>query len=400
MAAGVCLLIIGMPVSTAMQEIGAITACAALAVGLLVDPSSSLVRRFPLRCLFAAFLGYLLLNCLLSIDIGSSFSVLRSALHRGFLLFLVGMELARRERCTTAVIWALALMGFYEGLDGIWQYVSGRDFLADLPLMGNRLTGSFSTYRVGNLMALALAGSLALPLCLPRPWPFLPRLALALLIWGPALFLCIFAQARSGYICLAGALAAFFALYRGLSRRWVLSLVGLLVCGLIWGPDRISLDAVLRDGRIKELWPFAWSIFTEYPLFGSGLGTFSPAFNSLGLIPAMHSANIQHPHNIYLQLLAETGLCGFLLFCSFVGLILWRSLRIIRAVMAQPSDQWPALPLAKAATFWSAAFGYVLMGISAHSLFRSWWLSLGFLFLGLTAGMAMLLDRRAELGER
>jgi O-antigen ligase len=205
-----------------------------------------------------------------------------------------------------------------------------------------------------------------------------------------------FRQARSGYICLAGALTAFFALHRGISPRWILPLAGILVLGLLRGPDRISLDAVLQDGRIKELWPFAWAIFTEYPFFGSGMGTFSQAFNSMGLTSVMHDPDIQHPHNIYLQLLAETGLCGFFLFCSFVGLLLTRTLSVIRAAMAAPSDRRTALLRAKAATFWSAAFGYVLMGFSAHSLFRTWWLSLGFLFLGLTAGTAMRLARRAE----
>jgi O-antigen ligase len=383
-----------------MQEIGATTACAALAARLLTDPSSTLIRRFPLIFLFAAFLGYLLVNSLLSINSRGSLSLLGSTLHRGFLLFLVGMELARRDSCTTAVVWALALTGFYEGLDGIWQYVVGRDLLAGLPWMGSRLTGSFSTYRVGNLMALTLAGSLALPLCMSRPRPFVFRLALALLLWGPALFLCIFAQARSGYICLAGALTAFFALRRGLSPLWLLPLAGVLVLGLLWGPERISLNTALRDGRLKELWPFAWTIFTEYPLFGSGIGTFSRAFNSLGLTPAMHSAGIEHPHNIYLQLLAETGLCGFSLFCSFAGLLLFRSRGVIRAAMAAPGGKAAILLRAKAATFWSAAFGYLLMGVSAHSLFRTWWLSLGFLFLGLTAGSAMLLASRAGHGGR
>lgn len=59
------------------------------------------------------------------------------------------------------------------------------------------------------------------------------------------------------------------------------------------------------------LWQSAWSIFTDHPLFGTGWGTFAEAYQRGGFSLETGS---RFAHNLFLQLLAETGLVGLSLF--------------------------------------------------------------------------------------
>jgi len=79
-------------------------------------------------------------------------------------------------------------------------------------------------------------------------------------------------------------------------------------------------------GRISEN-TVAWQMFLDYPLFGVGLSNYEPLYQSysvdLGLDPRSEERS---PHSIYLEILAEMGLFGFVWFIAlqwltFSGLI-------------------------------------------------------------------------------
>jgi len=74
--------------------------------------------------------------------------------------------------------------------------------------------------------------------------------------------------------------------------------------------NRFSLDNLSEEGR-----PFYWrnvaAIIADFPLFGTGLGTFASvyqAYEKIGL-----EGFLNHAHNDYLEYLSELGLLGFLL---------------------------------------------------------------------------------------
>ncbi len=67
------------------------------------------------------------------------------------------------------------------------------------------------------------------------------------------------------------------------------------VYGLLQGQD-------ITNGR-SELYALAWSLFCEHPLFGIGWGQYR--FYAQAILP-----QITNVHNIYLQLLCETGIVG------------------------------------------------------------------------------------------
>jgi len=79
-----------------------------------------------------------------------------------------------------------------------------------------------------------------------------------------------------------------------------------------------QLGVQIRLYLFKE----AWVMFARHPFLGAGFGEF--AWNLLehgGGFDGRNSAMASHPHNVLLELLAETGLFGTL--CVAVPLVLW-----------------------------------------------------------------------------
>ncbi|MTJ50962.1 O-antigen ligase [Dolichospermum sp. UHCC 0259] len=64
----------------------------------------------------------------------------------------------------------------------------------------------------------------------------------------------------------------------------------------------------------KTQWEFAWNLTQQHPFTGSGLRSFG------GLYKTQMQIDVNHPHNLFLMLSAETGLITTLLFC---GLLIW-----------------------------------------------------------------------------
>ena len=73
--------------------------------------------------------------------------------------------------------------------------------------------------------------------------------------------------------------------------------------------DRFSTDNLLTDRQY--LWHEALVMFNDNPLFGSGFGAYP---HKLSVTIDTVEVTYLNAHNIYLQLLAETGIIGFICF--------------------------------------------------------------------------------------
>jgi len=81
-----------------------------------------------------------------------------------------------------------------------------------------------------------------------------------------------------------------------------------------FGADGIEVDRASNIvGRIYY-WYFAWTLFTENPIFGSGLYSYEYLSMERSAMPTVHA------HNSYFNYLAETGLVGFI---SLIVLLLF-----------------------------------------------------------------------------
>ena len=232
-------------------------------------------------------------------------------------------------------------VGIAESLYGIFEFFSGHRHILhiDAPRLVNSVTGTFinPNYFAGYLL-------MVIPLSIGylfareaeqefhyRGWRH--RLASldgkTLLMWFGVLVMTlalIFSASRMGIACLLLSFGVITLLFRDPhgGRRFSRSLLFILALAVIWAAW-LGLDAVI--GRFltapedfqfrKRIWENTFRIIKDFPLSGTGLGTFAQIF------PTYQSFHIQgaitHAENDYLQLASEVGIMGIsLLFSVFI----------------------------------------------------------------------------------
>jgi O-antigen ligase len=152
----------------------------------------------------------------------------------------------------------------------------------------------------------------------------------------------IFSESRSGVFILIFTFIIFFeltVLYFGRVKerqKWIknflkVSFVIITIVALNVGIgsviERFALDDLLHEGR-PVVWGKVVEIIGDYPLFGTGLGTFAsiyPAYDESG-----KSVRYSHAHNDYLEFLSELGIVGLILLFGGLAFIVVSSFLIWR----------------------------------------------------------------------
>jgi len=149
-----------------------------------------------------------------------------------------------------------------------------------------------------------------------------------------ALFL---AASRGGIVSFAAeiaVLALLLALRRAGGRHVLAGGVVLLLAFMLvsWLGVRQILERFssmqsleVTGGKRASMRNDSWHIFRDHPWTGTGLGTLPivfPAYESL-----YDAKFVNHAHNDYLEMLADTGLIGALCCASFLGLLFFTSLK-------------------------------------------------------------------------
>ena len=280
-------------------------------------------------------------------------------------LLIAGSSLMKLARYA-AVIVALLIFDTY------WQYVTG------IPLVGSgvpydfRLSGPMSHPNIGNLLlkvSLPMLGIISYGLlehhkrwlwvlcagCVLALVTLIPLtgersitllMLLAMVIIGIS---CVVHKPRfSGYV-IVGFLAMALLLTVLMTTQNVVHLRGnylLSQLGNFW------------ETSYGSLFIAAWHFWQSNPWFGIGIGQFK---TQCALTHGAGYCDV-HPHNIYLELLAEAGAIGFILFAFAMALLLWRRIRQLR----HPDYFWPV-------TFALAAMTVLLWpAIVTQSIFSNW----------------------------
>lgn len=121
------------------------------------------------------------------------------------------------------------------------------------------------------------------------------------------------------------------------------------------------------EGRVK-LWLSAFLMFTENPLLGFGPGTFGlfyEEFLDKLSLPQSFLHDYRHtpwPHNLYLEILAETGLPGFI----FFWLVCWSAINIKKNNMNIGCDSRHQLAVL------SSLYAILIAGFIELSFIRIW----------------------------
>lgn len=207
-------------------------------------------------------------------------------------------------------------------LYGLFQLVSGIDWY-----QGSRIASTFTHPNIFAFYLLAVIGLILTMLCTNRVHLTERARTLLSMYLLPMLVLLIMTKTRSAWIC--GLLL--FLTYGALQDKRVLLLALLMpVLALAVPGVRERLTALATGnqyvGWVETVNPYAWRtilwtravpLILEQPLFGHGLYSFpyySPKF-----FPLESSRGVD-AHNVFIQLLFETGVAG-------LGAFLWMFLR-------------------------------------------------------------------------
>lgn len=123
--------------------------------------------------------------------------------------------------------------------------------------------------------------------------------------------------------------------------------------GIVTGKDVYSGRIILYSNSLE--------LFKEKPIIGIGWREFKK--HSLGLI---NSDVGSHPHNIYLQLLTEFGIIGFILFIIPVIYLYYKTYRMLRILSSQ-NDSLQKWKFSIQFSFYSQTF-FILYGLTGNLL--------------------------------
>lgn len=256
------------------------------------------------------------------------------------LLFFLTSEAFRAENHLRQFVWFLVILGFVVSLFGIVQHFAydGKLYWSVTLPSGVVPFGPFvdSDHFAGFV---ELTAPLGLALLLFRSRRQEQALLLLVLTVVPigALILCASRGGILGLILELVLLASLSGAHRIERKRLLGAAAIVLVTGtfVLWlgvsqAIDRFGL--LTRGGFTRNLrvsmYEDTWRIFADHPWVGTGLGTLIAVYPHYASF--YNGLTVDHAHNDYLELLAETGLVGALCGAAFVGLLFWRGLVNVR----------------------------------------------------------------------
>ncbi|MCU1307855.1 MAG: hypothetical protein JWN45_2550, partial [Acidobacteriaceae bacterium] len=227
----------------------------------------------------------------------------------------------------------VALFGFYQELDGSYTdfYFRLYPMQADVlePWVGRVTSFMFHFNSLAGYLNLVIPFSIGSMVLARSRW----TRWLGLICFATGTAALLLTQSRGGLIAYGGSLlVSILCLVQKRGMR-IGILVAIAVTVALSAPMLATYFERLRDvDEFTELsrlaiWASAASMFLARPILGVGFGTYS--ISSLVYVPEPIGGQL-HAHNLYLQLLAETGIVGFLAFFVVVGSIVFRAIKLIK----------------------------------------------------------------------
>jgi O-antigen ligase len=114
-----------------------------------------------------------------------------------------------------------------------------------------------------------------------------------------------------------------FSARRHLRLLFILATLLAVFVGLQRTLDKFLTGNYIDGGRI-DYWANALAMFRDFPLFGTGLGTFKYAYFFYG----RETKWVNHAHNEYVENLADMGILAFAVFFVLLALLILSLLRM------------------------------------------------------------------------
>ncbi len=311
-------------------------------IGLLLDRRASLREAFAgseaVVALALVFISWLLLSLLWAPNAGAAERPIKELLYSGlgFLLVFAAVKTRRDLRwLTIAFVAGAALTVAWGAAKGGLGLSTGaaRSEINDLEGRFQGGAGDPNYLAAVLVPAAVLAGGLAFR----RGFARRTLLALATLMIAIGIAA---TQSRGGLIAASGCAVVAFTIWKG-RRRTIAIVLALVLVGVVayFLNDPGALQRVQESnhgsGRL-DIWTVAWRVVQDHPIFGVGLAQFPQVSPHYVLAPGVleYASLIVEKHivvhNLYLQMWAEDGIVGLLLFLALVGASLRRAWRAAR----------------------------------------------------------------------
>lgn len=297
------------------------------------------------------------------------------------MLLIIDVAGARRWRFVLGAVIAAAVV---QALIGVWQFGIRGDGPEHFLILGDRFYRAYGTFEqpnpYGGFIGLILPLSVGLALTALEAWvkpllarwrtePFLESLASVLnkhliqligtgLLAGLLLAALLMSWSRGAWL---GFGAAGLVILFAWPRKWWLG-AALVLATVVGGLAALQLDLLPAeiadrltgfsefvqtfDVRGVDITPANYAVIERLAhwqaaedmarynfWFGVGFGNYEPIYPGYALINWPYP--LGHAHNIYLNLLAETGIIGLCAYLLLWGAIFWQTWRLTRA-----SDGW------------------------------------------------------------
>ena len=256
-------------------------------------------------------------------------------------LVFLAVQSFRNSKQMRPLIWFLVIFGFAVALFGIVQFLTFNDklyWLRPLRYGGSPFGPYVNRNHFAGLMELIIPLGLALLFYRAVRRDKLPLVGLFTIVPIGALFL---SASRAGILsfCFQLGLLAYLVWARHTGRKQlpvatgVILLAGAFVVWLGVGPtwDRFAhlwAQDLSQERRLMML-EDSWRIFLDHPGAGTGAGTLVTVYPQYASFD--DARLVDHAHNDYLELLAETGIVGGLCALGFVVLLFRRALASLQS---------------------------------------------------------------------
>ncbi len=338
------------------------------------------------------FLISFVISCIFSEDIRKSM-LLSMHLLPGVLLYFLINKTFDSTRNTTNLYLAtsIAIIGLGAGLFHAFITKNASGPFAWVVNMGSPIM-----VVKNDTTFLALMCPLSLALLYLRPFSIGGIIA-ALSLFVAVADISVF-QSRIAVLTTVISISCFFI---GIQKSRASIICGLVLTAIILTVDCFTgfplMERFIRHwdgtGRIP-LWMTAWQMFLESPLVGHGPHTFGLHYNSYisnHIFPTwlfVESRFVPWPHNLYLEVLAEQGLFGFvaLVILLYKGLLVSWDLR--KAIDRETRILGAGL--------FAALIGFCFASLFELTFLRQWVVITIFLLLGLTVRLSSIVKNKRE----
>ena len=255
-------------------------------------------------------------------------------------LFFISCDVFKSKKNIKKLVSVILASAIFIGADGVFQYVSGRDFLRGYTLMksGTLIRGCFF-----NSNCFAAWEVLLIPIIISLfvAQPFVGQknrrtFFLAILSFGLLTYCLLLTDCRAAWLALM--VAAFIVILYILTgarfkNKGITLTVLVFICCLVFVliPDEVK-DRFLSLGLLRSnkerlrIWKKAVFLLRETHFIGGGVNTFSLLRHKYNSV----MEGTEYAHNSYLQMLVETGIAGLISFLTLLSVVYARIVKALQ----------------------------------------------------------------------